>query len=340
MSLEKFAVIKGVEYAFPSTILTNNDLTEKMDLDWEPEDISKKTGIFQRYIATENEYASTLGIQAAQKLFAKKYCKPEDLDFLLFCTQSPDYFLPASACLIHKELGLRPDCGALDFNQGCAGYIYGLSLCKSLIESGMAQHVLLITAETYSKHIHPQDKSTRTIFGDGGAATLVSVAEHNGIGSVVVGTDGSGASNLIVEAGGMRNPKSNETKQEVVDENGNVRCKENLYMNGPEIFNFTIRTIPRVTNELLKKEKLNLDDIDFFIFHQANKFMLEHLRKKIKIPEDKFWINMAECGNTVSASIPIALKMAKDTGKIEQGDKVMLVGFGVGYSWGACIVEI
>ncbi|SDD76881.1 3-oxoacyl-ACP synthase III family protein [Sporomusa acidovorans] len=332
--------IEAIEYYLPKNTLSNENLIEEMNLQWSSEEIYRKTGISSRHIADAFETSTDLGIKAAQQLLSAGICRADDVDFLLFCTQSPDYFLPASACLIHHQLKLRADCGAVDFNQGCSGFIYGLAIAKGLIESGMARKVLLLAAETYSKYINSQDRSTRTIFGDGAAAVLLVASSSSGLGSVVVGTDGVGAENLIVPAGGARNPIRNEQLIEQADENGNIRSKANLYMNGPEIFNFTLRVVPKVVQDILDRENKTIDQIDYFIFHQANKFILDHLRKKLKIAEEKFWIDLSECGNTVSASIPIAIKMALDAGKIKAGDQVMLVGFGVGYSWGACLIEI
>ncbi|MBF0473328.1 MAG: 3-oxoacyl-ACP synthase, partial [Nitrospirae bacterium] len=196
----------------------------------------------------------------------------------------------------------------------------------------------------YSKYIHPQDKSVKTIFSDGAAATLITSINDDSItdpiGDFIFGTDGKGAKNLIVPAGGMRLPKSKETKSESTDSSGNIRSKENLYMDGGEIFNFTLNTIPSAVNQLLTRSNLDINDIDYFIFHQANKFMLEALRKNLKIPTEKFCINMEGYGNTVSSSIPMAMEIALNQGTIFEGSRVMLVGFGVGYSWAATIVTI
>jgi len=311
-----YAVIKAIEYYLPERILTNEQLALDFP-DWSAEKILAKTGISQRHIADVNERASDLAYKAAQKLFASGACNPDDIDFLLLCTQCPDYPLPTTACILQDRLGLPTSCGALDFNLGCSGYIYGLSLAKGLIESGQAKNVLLITAETYSKYINHDDKGTRTIFGDGAAATLVYGvnSDYPLIHPVVLGTDGKGVDNLIVR--------------------NNV-----LYMNGPEIFTFTLKCVPQVVAKLLDGANKQVADIDLFIFHQANKYMLDHLRKKINIPEEKFYIYMENVGNTVSATIPIALKHALIDGKIKSGNLVMLVGFGVGYSWGGTIVRV
>jgi 3-oxoacyl-[acyl-carrier-protein] synthase III len=238
-------------------------------------------------------------------------------------------------------LGLRTDCGALDFNLGCSGYVYGLALAKGLIENGLCRNVLLITADTYTKLIHPKDRSVRTLFGDGAAATLISgVSDIEVIGPFVFGTDGRGATKLIVPAGGSRIPLNPETATVRDDGTGNFRSMQNLFMDGPEIFNFTLKVVPSLVKQLLTKAQLDLEEVDYFVFHQANRFMLEQLRKKLKIPEEKFCINMESYGNTVSATIPMALEIAYGQEQIKQGDIVMLVGFGVGYSWGAAMIKM
>lgn len=332
--------ITHISYLLPEKTLTNDDLAIEYESNWNSKKIYKKTGIKSRHI-TATETTSQLAVQAAEKLFSESGFPKDKIDFLLLCTQSPDYFLPTTACIVQDILGLPTSCGAFDFNLGCSGFVYGLAITKSLIAGGMAKNVLLLTVETYTKYIHPKDKSVRTIFGDGAAATLVTHEEGDPckIGEFVFGTDGKGASNLIVPAGAMAMPKSEETAKERVDEQGNVRSLNNLYMNGPEIFNFTLDIVPDTVKSLLARAKLSKDDIDLFVFHQANKFMLDSLRDKIGIPEEKFYVNMEDKGNTVSATIPIAMKDALDEGRIRRGDKLMLVGFGVGYSWAGCIVE-
>lgn len=327
--------IKAIEYYLPEKILTNKELSEIYG-DWTPEKILEKTGIEDRHIVSEKECASDLAVKAAEKMFDSGVIKPEDIDFVILATQTPDYILPTTACIIQDRLGIPQKSGAFDFNLGCSSFIYGLALAKSLVYTGIAKNVLLITAETYSKHIHPLDKSTRTIFGDAAAAALISEGGHS-IGDFDLGTDGSGYNTLIIPAGGARLPASAETKAEV-EESGSVRSMENLYMAGTEIFNFTIRVAPLSVKNILEKHCMVMDDIDLFVFHQANKFMLDFLRKKIKIPENKFYINMKDTGNTVSATIPIALKRAENEGRIKKGDKVLLTGFGVGLSWGSTII--
>jgi 3-oxoacyl-[acyl-carrier-protein] synthase-3 len=334
------AAIHAIEYYLPANVVSNEKLAAEFT-DWTLDKIEGKTGIVERHVVSDNECASDLAEAAARKLFAGGACKPEEIDYLLLCTQSPDYFLPTTACILQDRLGIPTHAGALDFNLGCSGFVYGLGLAQGLIQSGQASKVLLITAETYSKFIHPRDRSVRTLFGDAAAATLIcATASSNDLKSgYVFGTDGSGAANLMVPAGGSRCPSSPETAQAVCDDNGNWRSNDNLVMNGGAIFNFTLQAIPECVSRLLERTGKELQEIDLFVFHQANRYMLEHLRKKLKIPPEKFYLWLASCGNTVSSTIPIALKHALEEGRLKTGQLAMLVGFGVGYSWGATLVQ-
>jgi len=337
MSLKAF--ISGIEYYLPQEVLDNDRLAAELG-NWTGPKIEEKTGIRQRHLASAQQCSSDLAFEAATKLFRSGACRPEEIDFLLFCTQSPDYFLPTTACLLQHRLKLPTTCGALDFNLGCSGFVYGLGLAKGLIESGQAGKVLLLTAETYSKFIHPQDRSTRTLFGDAAAATLVAAvaADQDYIGPFVYGTDGSGAANLIVPTGGLRQPCVPGSAP-ATDPSGNLPTLNVLSMNGPEIFQFTLQAVPQAVAHLLQRADQPVSAIDRFVFHQANGYMLEHLRKHLKLPSDKFSICLAHCGNTVSSTIPIALCEDAAAGAIKDGDRVMLVGFGVGYSWGATLLR-
>ena len=214
-------------------------------------------------------------------------------------------------------------------------------LAQGLIASGQASTVLLLTGETYSKYLNPRDRSVRTIFGDAGAATVLSAANAPApfIGPFVYGTDGSGGPNLIVPAGGARLARTPGTALAVEEEGGNVRSRDDLYMNGAEIFAFTLDVVPNDVEALLKKSGHELADIDLFVSHQANRYMLDHLRKRLKIPPEKFPVTLSHCGNTVSATIPIALKHAQLEGRLHKGSLAVLVGFGVGYSWGATLLR-
>ncbi len=341
------AQIFDIDYHLPSHLLRNEELSEVFT-GWTAEKIARKLGIEERPVSAKDETALDLGLKAAQKLFDRGVCKPEDIDFLVFCTQSPDYFLPTSACVMQHRLGLRRDIGAIDFNQGCSGYIYGLSLCKGLIESGAARTVLFVTAETYTKYINENDRSTRPLFGDGAAATLlrgveVSLEEHAaspGIGPFVFGTDGAGANMLIVPAGGHRLPHSAETAVEATDGRGNTRSQNQLYMNGQGIFAFAIDEIPPLVDRLLAKASKTRDEIDCYVFHQANKYMLQRLQELSGLSGRNYFNDIRHIGNTVSSSVPIAMVNAAEQDTLHAGDTAMLVGFGVGLSWGATLVRL
>ena len=328
--------IKALAYTLPENEITNEQLVKEFP-EWSVDKIADKVGINSRFVASENETSSDLAVKAAEKLFLENpNINKEDIDFVLFCTQSPDYFLPTSACIIQNKLGLPTTCGALDFNLGCSGYIYGLSLAKGLILGGIANNVLLLTGETYSKYLHPKDKGNRTIFGDAGSATLISTEGFAEIGNFSLGTDGKGAENLIVKTGGLRckNPMNNLT----FDEKANPTSSDYLYMNGSEIFNFTIEAVPELVKNTLLKNKLTNEEIEGFVFHQANKFMLNFLRKKLKINEEKFHYYMSEVGNTVSSTVPIVLYEKLKNRELH--GNILLGGFGVGYSWGGCVINI
>lgn len=332
------AHLRAIEYFLPEDTLTTEDLAAEFP-DWSVEKIDLKTGISCRHIAAENQCSSDLAVAAAQKLFASGACSPGEIDYVLLCTQSPDHFLPTTACLVQDRLGIPTSAGALDFNLGCSGYVYGLGLAEGLIASGQARSILLLTAETYSKFLHSADRSVRTIFGDAAAATWISAEESpaSALGPFIYGTDGSGGPNLIVPSGGMRTPRTAATAQLTEDDHGNLRSQDHLFMDGPEIFNFTLLKIPKLIKGTLEKSGLDLDQVDLFVFHQANQYMLNHLRKRLEIPEDKFPISMRECGNTVSSTIPITLKEAAAQGQLKTGAHIMMVGFGVGYSWASAM---
>lgn len=329
------AYINAISYYLPEKVLTNEELVREFP-EWTVEKVATKVGVTERHIAAENETATDMGVKAAEVLFTEYNIDRNEIDFLLFCTQSPDYYLPTSACLIQEKLGLRTNIGALDFNLGCSGYVYGLSLAKGLIAGGVALNVLLITAETYSKHMHPRDKGNRTIFGDAATATLVSSEGFAEIGNFSLGTDGRGAENLIVKKGAMR--QADAKNDLFFDESGNPKSSDFLFMNGGEIFNFTSEAVPILVADVLAKNELEQDEVNMFVFHQANKYMMNYLRKLIDIDSDKFYIHLEKVGNTVSSTIPIALYEAQKEGKLN--GNILLAGFGVGYSWGGVMLKI
>jgi len=328
--------IHGISYHLPDRVETNEDL-QSQNPDWLMDKVAEKSGIFARHVAAEDETAADLGFRAAEKLLARALAPPEEIDYLLFCTQCPDHFLPPSACTLQHRLGFRQEIGALDFNLGCSGYVYGLQLAQSLITGGAARNVLLITADTYSKFINPRDRTVRTLFGDGAAASLIGQAFGGGeIGDFVLGTDGGRADRLIVPAGACRMPRSAETAVETTDSAGCVRSSNDLFMDGPALFTFALTTVPKLVKALLAKTGRAIEDYDWFVYHQANKYMLDNLYKRSRIPPEKAVHVYEAVGNTVSSSIPIALQTYVDSGRIVPGQRLLLAGFGVGFSWAAC----
>jgi 3-oxoacyl-[acyl-carrier-protein] synthase-3 len=328
------AVINAIEYIYPEQKISNDDLSNQFP-EYDFSKFEEKVGIKNRYWVGENETAFDLAKRACDKLFAN--FDKQLVDYVLYCTQSPEYFLPTTACILQDYLGLRKNVGALDFNLGCSGFAYGVSLAKGLINSGQARNVLLVTAEAYSKYLHPNDRSNRAIFGDAAAATLISFCPEEQIGEFIFGTDGSGYDKLIVRNGCSRYPLDTSAK-EIVYGTNNVYTDNHLYMNGPEVFNFTNEVIPNFTNEILEKNNITAGDINQFVFHQANAFMLNFMRKRLKIATEKFYINMEDGGNTVSCTIPIALK--KYSEKITESENIIIVGFGVGLSWSGGLIKI
>jgi len=336
-----YARISNIKIFLPDQILTNEELAELYP-DWSAEKIYEKTGIRERRIAAAHETACDLGYQAARRLFESGAALASEIDFIILCTQAPDYILPSTACILQDRLGIPKTSGAFDINLGCSGYVYGLSIAKGLIETGSAKCILFVTADTYSKYINPLDKSVRTLFGDAATATLIrgSKQPEPQIGPFVFGTDGSGAKDLIVEAGLFRRPKDAETSLTTTDHSGNVRSAENLYMNGANVMNFSLREVPRAVDCLLEKARISKDDVDYFVFHQANSFMLNALQRKLRIPKEKMPLVVEKTGNTVSSTIPLALNELDLLGDRQHGKKAMLVGFGVGLSWAACLTTL
>ncbi len=333
------AYLNAIDYYVPDKLLTNEDLAAEYQ-DWSAEKILNRTGIAQRHIVSEGETAGELAYRAALALFQSSGLKPEQVDFIFLATQTPDYLLPTTACILQNRLGIPTSAGAIDFNLGCSAYIYGLALSKGLIEAGVARNVLLLTAETYTRHINKKDKSTRTLFGDGGSASWISAQGDIELCHFVLGTDGSGYESLIIPSGGAVLDRSPETAVEHTDDKGYTRSQDNLYMNGAGVLNFTNERVPGVCQEVLQKHGLTLDDIGLFVFHQASRVILNNQIRMLGIPEEKFVVELEDIGNTVSCTIPIALKRAWDKGRLKPGMHVMLVGFGVGLSWGATIVKV
>lgn len=333
------AAIQAIEHHLPQTILTNDDLAAIYP-GWSAERIAGKTGIVKRHVVGPDEFASDLAVAAAEKLLERTGIARSAIDLLVYCTQSPDYFLPTNACVLQDRLRLPTTTAAFDYNLGCSAYPYGLAIVRGLIESGVASNALLLTGETYSRFIHPLDRSVRTLFGDAGSATLITTvdSEEPALGPFVFGSDGAGAENLIVKRGALRYPAGGQLT-EVTDRSGNVRTEANLFMDGPAIFEFTIRRIPALLSEVLARAQLTLDEVRWVVLHQANEYMLRHLQKRMVIPDEKLALHFAHCGNTVSATIPIVLQHLAATGQVKRGDRIATLGFGVGYSWGANLIR-
>lgn len=325
------AYIKGISYYLPERVYTNNDLVRDFP-EWSVDKVMKKVGVETRHLAAVNETAGDMAEKAARRLFEEYGIKPTTIDFLLLCTQSPDYFLPSTACVLQNRLGIPTSAGAFDYNLGCSGCIYGMAVAKGLIAAGIAKNVLLLTAETYNKYLHPDDKSNRSIFGDGAAACLISTNGFAKIGEFVLGTDGAGANNLIVRTGAARCKQP--TGESVEDSEGHIWRDDYLYMNGGAIFNFTLDAVPAMMKQLLEKNGFEKENIDYYVFHQANQFMLSTIRKVCSLPKEKFYIDLTNVGNTVSSTILIGLKECLNNNSVKPGMNVMVAGFGVGLSWG------
>lgn len=314
--------LKQVAYSLPQRVITNAMLVENFD-NWSAEKIYTKLGVNTRHVVSANETAVDLAVRAAQLI---PQCS--SAESIIYCTQSPDYFLPSASCIIQSKIGCGSRTMCFDINQGCSGFVYGLGIVKSLISTGIVKSCLLITADTYSKYLAPDDISNRSLFGDGAAAAFFEAKEegNSAIGEFVFGTDGGGFANLIVQNGAARSNFDG--------------CPE-LYMNGPAIFDFVNKSVPSLVADVLNVNKITLDEVDYFIFHQANKYILEMLARKIGIAKEKFIINLASTGNTTSSSIPIAMSKLFEENIEDFRDKIiMCVGFGVGYSWGGTIIKL
>ena len=330
------AHIAAIEYYLPARVITNAEL-DAQHPQWQMGQVALRSGVERRHWCGADETALDLAEGACRRLAERSGFDLGRAGALIFCTQSPDHVMPPNACLLQSRLGLPDTIAAFDFTLACSGFVYGLYLAKALIGSGAVEHVLLVTAETYSKWIHPDDRGPMTLFGDAGAVTLVSAGEP-AIGGFLLGTDGHKAGCFMVPAGGARVLRSAETAALLTDHNANIRSAEHLYMNGLAVLDFVKEKIPSVARGLLEQERLTMEDLDLVVFHQASQVTLDHLHVALRIPKQKQFVNIACVGNTVSASLPIALRDAERQGKLTPGMRLMLVGFGVGLSWGACIL--
>lgn len=312
--------ISSIEYKLGSQSETLADLG-KYNPDWQTERLLAKTGIARRQVLTPDETLLGLAEEACEKVFADH--RRDGVDGLLYVTQSPDSRIPTTACLLHERLKLPKHCLAFDVNQGCSGFVYALSLAVSLLRAHQVNQCLIVCAEAYSRYIPLHDRTSRPIFSDGASATIVDLEGSGDIGPFVFATDGSGAPNLTLTS------STHDTSP----------AHEILYMNGPKVLEFTMDEVPKSVDRLLRRADLQLKDIDMFVFHQASKVVLDRIQRKIGIEEEKLFRNYQNIGNTVSATIPIAMKEARRAGKLGEGMKVLVMGFGVGYSLAGCVVQ-
>lgn len=312
--------IEQISCYLPRKVVTNPELAN-LNPSWPVDKVFDKTGIYARHYADPSQLSSDLAVEAA--LMLPNVGELESVDYIVFCSQTSDEILPTTACMIQERIGLGNNVGAIDVNQGCSGYVYSLGLAYGLLKSNQAKKVLLLTGETYSKLLDPNDHGTNLLFGDAGTATIISNGSRdNSICPIFnYGTDGSGSKSLNCANRAFRHSDSSN----------------NLYMNGYEVFAFTVSVIPDFVRHTLEKAHMTIEEIDLFIFHQANRMVVEQLAHNLGIGQDKYVFSAEDVGNTVSSSIPLAMRRAIDDGRLCRNDTVMIVGFGVGLSWGAAI---
>ncbi len=331
--------ILATDFELPETVLTYQELEERFGTETMQKVLSG-AGIRNRRVAPPGVCGSDFAYAAAERLITQHGIDRGSIDLLVFCTQSADYFMPSTSCVLHERLKLSKKCASFDVNLGCSQYVYALSIAHGMILSGSASRALVLTGDTMSRTLHPKDRATVPLMGDGGSATLLGeVPAEQGFLGFELGTDGTGHQYLMIPAGGFRQPLSAETAKESVDAEGNVRTPQNLYMNGVAIFHFAITVVPETIRNLLAKLSLTMADIDLFLFHQANKYMLDYLHKKLKIPPGKSHFFIEEVGNTSGSTIPILLTDAWRAGKIRPGALVLMIGYGVGLSWAATVIR-
>lgn len=332
------SVIKGISTAVPSELFDLNLLSNYYGPD-EVKRIIASTGIEQIRVAKEGQCTSDLCFAAAKGLLERLEVQPTTISGIVFVSQTPDYKMPATSVLLQHRLGLPTTAVAFDINYGCSGFVYGLYQASMMIEAGGCERVLVCVGDTSTRIVHPKDRSVRMVFGDGGSATLVEKGQSSS--SYLLKTDGSGAEHLIIPGGGFRNPSSEETSLQKEAEDGNIRTEENVRMNGMEIMSFALREIPNMINELLRETGWEKDEVGTYALHQANTFMLEYLRKKMKLNKDSVPIAVSNVGNTGPASIPLMFSIRhQELTNRNQLQKVVCCGFGVGLSWAACSVDL
>lgn len=321
------ATITGCGMYVPERVLTNRDL-EKM-VDTSDEWITQRTGIKERRIAAPGETSSSMGIIAARKAMDSAGISSDDIDLVICGTATPDYMFPATACLIQDALGVKG--GAFDLEAGCTSFMYALSMASSMIATGGLRNVLVVGTEVLSRILDWTDRSTCVLFGDGAGAAVVSSSSGGSFDpTFVLGADGSGGAALYVPAGGSQQPAADETVREKL---------HTVRMAGPEVFRFATKVVVESSRQVMDRLGLLPDDIDLFIPHQANERIIDSALKRLGFPPERVFINIDRYGNTSSASIPIALSEAQNTGRLRAGDTILMVGFGAGLTWAAGVMQ-
>jgi 3-oxoacyl-[acyl-carrier-protein] synthase-3 len=334
------AYIEAISAAFPERVVTNEDL-HAINPSWNMAQVAERAGVLSRHVASEGETAFDLSKTACDKLFAHDAHMLQEVDAIIYCTQSPDFIMPPNAHLLHQYLKLPDKVLAFDYNLACSGFVYGLAMTNAFIVAGQAKKVLLVTADTYSKYIHPQDRSARALFGDAAAATLISAdADIQGFNRFDLASHGAAYDKFYIPAGGLRLPKSTTTCVEKMDKHGNVITDEHIKMDGMAVWSFINSAVPVQIREHLAQVGWEANAVDFYLFHQASKMTLDSLARVLQIDVARMPMNIAHVGNTVSASIALCLRDVLLAGKknvkngIKIGDKLLVSGFGVGLSYG------
>jgi 3-oxoacyl-[acyl-carrier-protein] synthase-3 len=332
------ATITGMHYCIPKRRLTNEELIERFG-ERPIKSITKMSGVQERRVVSPGETAADLGYWAARRLMTARGISPEEIDLIIFVSQTGDYSIPATACVLHDRLSLSQNCAAFDINLGCTGFPYSLSVVKGMLVSGIAHKALLINGEALTSVIHPKDRGLVPLHGDGAVASIIEPsADKEGLVDFLLGTDGSGYKHLMIPASGARIPRSDETRREVEDESGITRTQEHLHMNGPAIFHFSVYKVPEVINDALQRFGLTIDDIDLLLLHQANKTMVDQIYRVLNVPEEKRFYFMEQVGNLSGASSAALLAEAWRQGRIKPGSRTLLAAFGVGLSWAVALI--
>lgn len=334
------AYIKYISEFYPKKSYSNDDFYKEFPKMEAQKENLLRVGVTNRYIVDKGTTSSDIAVKAAEKMFKEHNVNPKDIEFLIFCSGEFDHYTPTSSAIIQDRLGLSTHVGAIDFVSSCTGYIHSLSVAKGMIESNGLKNVLLLCVSTLTKEFHEKDANSKFLFGDGATATFIDSREEFGIGQFVFGTDGSRSDYLMIRDGGARNPLNEDSFVEEINEYGNITCRANFCMNGTGVFLFGMKTVPKLVKHVLEKNEISFDEIDYFVFHQANAFLLETLQKKLAIPKEKFIIHLENTGNTAAATIPIALNSILKTGVAKAGDTVLFAAFGTGLTWGGTVVRL